>query len=123
MSSLFFPKLALTNLRKNKSTYLPYLLSGIFSEAAFYTMQSIAANPGLNDMPGAQPLQVILWMGTIVIGIFCVLLLFYTNSFLFKRRKKELGLYSILGLQKRHIAATLFFETLYTCLLYTSRCV
>lgn len=114
MSSLFFPKLALTNLRKNKSTYLPYLLSGIFSEAAFYTMQSIAANPGLNDMPGAQPLQVILWMGTIVIGIFCVILLFYTNSFLFKRRKKELGLYSILGLQKRHIAATLFFETLYT---------
>lgn len=114
MSSLFFPKLALTNLRKNKSTYLPYLLSGIFSEAAFYVMQSIAANPGLNDMPGAQPLQIILGMGTVVIGIFCVILMFYTNSFLFKRRKKELGLYSILGLQKRHIAATLFFETLYT---------
>ena len=114
MNSMFFPKLALTNLRKNKSIYLPYLLSGIFSEAAFYVMQSIAANPGLSEMPGAATLQTILGMGTVVIGIFCVILLFYTNSFLFKRRKKELGLYSILGLQKRHIGLTLFYETLFS---------
>ncbi len=114
MNSLFFPKLAWTNLRKNKSTYLPYLLSGIFSEAAFYVMQSIAANKGIQEMPGAATLQSILGLGTVVIGIFCVILLFYTNSFLFKRRKKELGLYSILGLQKRHIGLTMFYETLYT---------
>lgn len=117
MNSLFFPKLAFTNLRKNKSTYLPYLLSGIFSEAAFYVMQSIASNPGIQEMPGAAVLQSILGLGTVVIGIFCVILLFYTNSFLFKRRKKELGLYSILGLQKRHIGLTLFYETLYTAII------
>lgn len=64
-------------------------------------------------MPGAENLKVILFLGIIVIGIFAVIFLFYTNSFLIKRRKKELGLYSILGLEKKHIARVLFYETVF----------
>jgi len=65
-------------------------------------------------MSGYGSLKTILFLGTIFIGIFAVIFLFYTNSFLIKRRKKELGLYSILGLEKKHIAMVLFYETLYT---------
>lgn len=76
-------------------------------------MDSIARNPGLAEMPGADSLRSMLSFGSVVIGLFSVILLFYTNGFLIKRRKKELGLYSILGMEKIHIAKVLFFETLF----------
>ncbi len=117
MRKLFYPKLALTNLKKNRSTYFPYMLTCIVSIATFYTMYSIADNPGLTQMPGYGTLSMILWLGTVIIALFSTALLFYTNSFLIKRRKKELGLYSILGMEKRHIVKTLFFETLFTSVL------
>ncbi|KNZ41143.1 ABC transporter permease [Acetobacterium bakii] len=114
MNRLFYPKLALLNLKKNANTYIPYILTCIGSIITFYTMISIYGNEGLDSMPGSGNLKMILFLGTIFIGIFAVIFLFYTNSFLIKRRKKELGLYSILGLEKKHIARVLFYETLYT---------
>lgn len=114
MNSLFYPKLAGTNLRKNAKTYLPYLFSGVCTVMTFYAMLFIANNPGLRNMPGAETLPVFFNLGAIIIGIFSTILLFYTNSFLIKRRKKELGLYCILGMEKRHIAKVLFFEVFYT---------
>lgn len=117
LHKLFYPKLAVTNLKKNRSTYFPYMLTCVVSIATFYTMYSIADNPGLADMPGTEVLTSILWLGTIIIALFSAALLFYTNSFLIKRRKKELGLYSILGMEKRHIVKTLFFETLFISVL------
>ena len=92
------------------------MLTSICSVIVFYTLYAITSNPDLNTMPGAASLQTILALGTIIIAIFSAILLFYTNSFLIKRRKKELGLYSILGMEKKHIAKVLFYETMITML-------
>lgn len=112
----FYPKLALNNLRKNKDTYWPYMLTSIVCIATYYIMQSIAMNRGLLQVSGGAVAVSIFFLGTVVIAIFCVALLFYTNSFLIKRRKKELGLYCVLGLEKHHVALVLFFETLFSAL-------
>ncbi len=114
MNSPFYMKLALTNIKKNGKFYLPYLLTGIGTVAMFYIMNMIATNEGLSNMSGGDTLSFILMFGTIVIGIFSAIFLLYTNSFLMKRRKKELGLYNILGMEKQHIAKILFFETVFT---------
>lgn len=117
MNSTFYPKLAASNLRKNARTYLPYILSSIFTIVTFYSMFSLAQNPGLGELPGGASVQILFRLGVIVIGIFAAALLFYTNSFLIKRRKKELGLYSILGMEKKHIAKVLFFEVIFTAVI------
>ena len=106
----------LNNLRKNKDTYWPYMLTSIVCIATYHIMQSIAINRGLLQVSGGAVAVSIFFLGTVVIAIFCVALLFYTNSFLIKRRKKELGLYCVLGLEKRHVALVLFFETLFSAL-------
>lgn len=110
MSRLFYPKLAVINIKNNCKTYFPYILTCICTIAMFYIMHSISINKGL----GSQSLKALLHFGTIVIGIFSAIFLFYTNSFLIKRRKKELGLYNVLGLEKRHIAKVMFFEFIFT---------
>lgn len=108
----FYSKLAVTNISTNKKIYTPYILMNIFMIAMFYMMSSIANDPGLSEMSGGGSLRPILYFGVIVIGIFASLIVFYTNSFLIKRRKKEIGLYNILGLGKRHIAHMMSLETL-----------
>lgn len=112
----FYPRLALNNLRKNKDTYGPYMLTSTVCIATYYIMQSIAMNQGLLQISGGAVAISIFFLGTVVIAVFCAALLFYTNSFLIKRRKKELGLYCVLGLEKRHVATVLFFETLFSAL-------
>ena len=107
--------MAKTNMQKNKSLYFPYLLTCIVSVAMFYIMESIINDKGISAMPQGYSLLQILQFGVILIGIFSVVFLFYTNSFLMKRRKKELGLYNVLGMEKKHIAMVLFFEAIYVC--------
>lgn len=114
MRKLFYPRLAVNNIRKNGRFYIPYLLTGVCTIAMFYVMCMISTNDGIKKMPGAGSLSSILFFGTVVVGIFAAIFLFYTNSFLMKRRKKEIGLYNILGMEKRHIAKILFFETVVT---------
>lgn len=114
MNSLFYPKLAVVNIKKNSKFYFPYLLTCVLTSGMFYIMCMIAVSEGINSMMGAEAVSFILMFGTIVIGIFSVIFLFYTNSFLMKRRKKEIGLYNILGMEKRHISMILFYETLIT---------
>ncbi len=109
-----FPKLALQNLLRNKTTVLPYMLACTVSVFTFYTLMAINLNGALDELPYAGIVKSFSAVGCVVLAIFCGILLFYTNSFLIKRRKKELGLYSILGMAKRNIAVLLFFETLYT---------
>ncbi len=113
MSKFFYGRLAAVNIRKNGRIYLPYILTCIFTVAMFYIMLFIALNKGIAKMPGAEPLSVIMWMGTVVIGLFSVVILLYINSFLMKRRKKELGLYNILGMGKGHIARVMALENIY----------
>lgn len=117
MNKLFYPKLAVINIKKNNKFYFPYLLTCISMIAMFYIMCFITFNDGLKKLPGAQDVSFIMRMGTVIIGIFSAIFLFYTNSFLIKRRKKELGLYNILGMEKRHIAKILLFEATITSII------
>lgn len=112
MNRLFYPKLAITTIKKNGKVYFPYMLTCIGSIAMFYIMHSISINTGLDIMNGGKQLKMILNLGKWVIAIFSVIFLLYTNSFLIKRRKKELGLYNILGMEKKHISKLMFYETL-----------
>lgn len=110
-------RLARTNMKNSRQFYIPYLLTGILSAAMFYIMTSIVYNSGLEQMRGADVITSILGMGASVTGIFICIFLFYTNSFIMKRRKKELGIYNILGMEKRHIAKVLVAETLFAALI------
>ena len=116
MNKSFYPKLALSNMKKNAKFYFPYLVTCIITVAMFCIMGSIVTDPGFKEIPHSETLMSVLDLGTIVIGIFSVIFLFYTNSFLMKRRKKELGLYNILGMERKHIYIILFFETIYLAL-------
>lgn len=112
-----YTKLAITNIKNNRQFYFPYLLTGIITVAMFYIMCALESNPGIQSMPGAKDLGLILRLGIGVIGIFAVIFLFYTNSFIIKRRKKELGIYNILGMEKRHIAKILSKEAFFTAII------
>ncbi|MBU3146549.1 ABC transporter permease [Clostridium sp. CF012] len=111
MNSSFYFKFAKTNLKKNSKTYLPYILACISAIIMFYTMDCIVLNEGLDKIKGADSLKMILKFAVNVIALFSIVFLFYTNSFLIKRRKKEIGLYNVLGMEKKHIAKVLSIET------------
>ena len=108
----FYWKLACTNLSRNRRVYLPYLLSSLGIIIMFYTISSLSQGIDEEAMYGGSSTASMMGLGVFVIGLFAVLFLFYTNSFIMKRRKKEIGLYNILGMEKRHIANILFRETL-----------
>lgn len=113
MSRLFYAKLAITNIRKNGKTYYPYILTCIGTIAMYYIMHFISINEGLEHMSGGDSLKTILNLGTYVVAVFSVIFLFYTNSFLIKRRKKEFGLFNILGMEKKHIAKVMVWEAFF----------
>ena len=117
MKRFFYVKIALTNLKKNRQTCFPYLLTCIATIMMFYIMSSLSTNSALNKMRGGETMKIVLIFGSVIVGIFAVLFLFYTNSFLVKRRKKEFGLYYILGMEKRHISRVMLWETIYTAIL------
>ncbi len=120
MSKLFYPRLAAMNIKNNSKTYFPYIITCICTIAMFYIMHALSINKGLDGMSGSEALKSILSLGTTVIAIFSAIFLFYTNSFLIKRRKKEIGLYNVLGLEKKHIAKVLLFECIFTSVISLS---
>lgn len=107
-----YSRLAFTNIKNNKTLYMPYIISGMVMIAMFYVMMFLNNSKGLGKVPGAEPLGVIMGLGCGIIAVFSYIFLFYTNSFIIKRRKKEVGIYNILGMEKRHIARVLSIETL-----------
>lgn len=113
LNKLFYPKFALNNIKKNGRFYYPYLITCIFTIAMFYIMCFIAYNPGINKINGGSNLKIIIELGIYVVGIFSFIFLIYTNSFLTKRRKKEFGMYNILGMEKRHLGKMMVYESLY----------
>lgn len=117
MKKTFYPKLAAGNIRKNSKTYIPYILTCILTAAMFYIVKSLSLNPGLGEMIGGDTISYIMELGSWIVALFAFIFLFYTNSFLVKRRKKEFGVFNILGMEKRHLAAVLGWETLYVMLL------
>ncbi len=108
----FYLRLAGQNLVKNHRFYLPYILCCIGTAGMFYIMSFLTQDKMIGDMPGAEYVQSVMWLGVVVIAIFSVFIMLYTNSFIMKRRQRELGLYNILGMEKRHIAILMLFETL-----------
>ena len=113
----FYPQLALRSLRLNGKFYLPYLLSGMVSAAMLYDILFLNMNRGIYALKGVNAVQGLLGFGAIVVALFSFALLCYTNGFLMKRRQKELGLYNILGMEKRHLARLLLWETVFAALL------
>ncbi len=114
MNGRFFSRLARQNLRKNAGSYGPFLLACVITVTMFYIIMSLSVNPGLRSLTGAATIQVVIRYGSVVVGLFAVIFLFYTNSFLIKRRKREFGLYNVLGLEKKHLVKVIGLETLYS---------
>ncbi|MFD1032341.1 FtsX-like permease family protein [Metaplanococcus flavidus] len=115
MNNRFFSSMALRNIKSNKQLYIPYLLSSTSIITMFFLMVSLMTNKFVQERSATLPY--LFMIGVVVIGLFSVIFVLYTNSFLIKRRKKEIGLYGILGLEKKHVAKILFFETLFSSLL------
>ena len=113
MRTGFYPKLAWEGVRKNKRLYFPYILSGSIMVMMYYILSFLIESPALAQMPGGSVLMTVLPLGCVVIAVFSLLFLFYTNSFLIKQRYREFGLYNILGMDKRNISKIMVWETLF----------
>ena len=117
MNNRFFSKLAASNIKKNGKAYIPYILSCVMTVALFYIVKSLSYNPGLKNMVGSSTMMTMMSMCSVMIALFAIIFLFYTNSFLVKRRKKEFGVFNILGMEKSHIAKTMAWENFYVTLI------
>lgn len=111
MSYGFYIKIALTNIRKNARLYLPQILTGAGLTAMFYILVTLSLDERLRQVRGGRYLPTIMPLGTVVVAILSAILVLYTNSFLMKQRKREFGLYNVLGLEKRHVGRILFWES------------
>lgn len=112
-----YRKLAFTNIKNNGSLYLPYIISGMVTVAMFYIMMFLNNSKGLEKIYGSSYLTSIMALGVGTIAVFSYIFIFYTNSFIIKRRKKEIGVYNILGMEKRHIAKVMGIETVTVALI------
>lgn len=110
MRNSFYFRLALTNIKKHARSYVPYIITCVITIAMFYIIKSLAFNldKNLSSISAATSMD----LGSIVVAIFAIIFLFYTNSFLLKKRKKEFGLYNILGMEKKHMSALIATESL-----------
>ena len=108
----FYAKLAVNGIRKNARLYVPYLLTCAGMVMMFYIVSYLQDTPVLAGIKGGEEMQAMLSMGSGVMGVFGAIFLLYTNSFLIRRRKREFGLYNMLGMGKGNIARVLFWEAL-----------
>ena len=111
MKKGFYWRLAVTGISKNRQMYLPYILTCTGMVMMYYIVAFLSSYEGVAAMPGGSSMQMMLSMGCGVIGVFSLIFLFYTNSFLIRRRKKEFGLYNILGMGKGNLARILIWES------------
>lgn len=111
MKKGFYPKLAWDGIRKNKRVYIPYILTSIGMVMMYYIVRFLTDSTVIQQMPGGATIREIMMMGSWVIALFAALFLFYSNSFLMRRRKKEFGMYNILGMGKWNIGKILFWDS------------
>ena len=107
-----YPKLAWDGIRKNRRLYVPYLLTCGGMIMMFYIIHYLAAMEALKGMSGGATVGQMLGMGVWIVALFALMFLFYTNSFLMRRRKREFGLYNILGMGKGNLSLVLLWENL-----------
>ena len=108
MSGGLYLRLAWGSLRRNRRVYVPYMVMSAVTICLFYDLRMLTAELAKKSATVGGMLS----FGTWIIGIFSLIFIFYTNSFITKRRKKEFGIYNILGMEKRHIARVIFLENL-----------
>ena len=114
-NALLCPYLALCNLRSNRRDYLPFLGAASLIVCLFFTVCNISESRSFaRAIPGSGTLHGLMTVATLLLPVVCGPFLWYINSFLMKRRRRELGLYGVLGLERRHVGAVLLFETLYS---------
>ena len=118
MGNRYYARLARDNIKKNARVYIPYILTCVLMCAMIYIISSLANNPDLHTMKrGSRTTPVIMTFGTYVTAVFAFIFLFYSNSFIIKRRRRELGLLNILGMEKRHISKLMLVETIYVAVI------
>lgn len=111
-----YPKIAFGGISKNKRLYIPYIMTGTVTVMMFYILGFLMETPALEEMGGGSVLMSILPFACGVIAVFSLIFLFYTNSFLVKQRYRELGLYSVLGMNKHNISVVMAYETLFSAI-------
>lgn len=111
MKGMFYPRLAVTGILKNKKTYFPYILTCVGMIMMYYIITFLSAEESISLLRGGPQIQTLLNIGRGVLALFSVIFLFYTNSFLIKNRKREFGLYNILGMDKKNIGSIMVWET------------
>ena len=131
-------KLALSNLKQNRKLYYPFALAVILTTMILYSFIALSSTPHLEDSYGGGAARTVLGFGSFVVQLVVIILVAYANGYVMKNRSKELGLYSVLGMEKKHLLIMTLWELLFFyvltvgvglglgllfCLLYTSRCV
>ncbi len=106
-----YPKLTINGITKNRQAYIPYILTCVGMVMMFYIVSFLSKSDFVANMPGGEVMKMLLTFGCVILVLFSAIYLFYTNSFLIKSRKKELGLYNILGMSKKNIAAVMLWES------------
>ena len=105
-------KLAISNLIKNRKLYYPFALAVLLAVTISYLFYSLTFNPKMVEMRGGSSIQFTLQLGLIVVTLASAIIVLYANSFVMKNRSKELGIYGMLGLEKRHLIGMTFKELL-----------
>ena len=108
----FYPKMAAEGMKKNGKLYIPYLITCILMVSVSYIIHFLGYSDVMKGMPGSGTATDMMKLGTVIMAVFSGIFLFYTQATLIRGRKKEFGLYSILGMNKRNIGRILFFETI-----------
>ena len=114
MLKAFYLRLAWSNIRRNRKTFFPYILTTAIISGVFLLIAGLMFSDGLANLPTGQTATGLFSFGLVVFGIFAFFFMIYINNFLIGRRKREFGLYGILGLEKRHVARVLVWENLLT---------
>ncbi len=117
MKTHLYSRLAMQGMKKNKKLYVPYIITCIGAVMMFYILKYLSVCPLLSAMKGGRSLGTVLTLGQFVIAVFSVIFLFYTNSFLIRRRYKEFGLYNVLGMDKKKISRIVVLESVYTAVI------
>ena len=112
MKKGFYIRLAGESISKNRKLYFPYILTCICMIMMYYIVSFLSISKELASIRGGEMLQGLLSMGVFVVTVFALIFLYYTNSFLIRKRKKELGLYNILGMGKRNLVRILLWENI-----------
>ncbi len=113
MMNIFYPKLAIDGIKRNRRLYFPYILTGMVMVMMSYIIYFLSASEMLEHIKGGGTLRTMFPLGSVVVALFSLIFMFYTNSFLIRQRNKEFGLYNVLGMDKSNLGRLMLWENLF----------